>query len=132
MPRNEYFEESSYRSHFSPRPHLAPAIDEDLSRKLLIERVKIEKILLEGVPLDEGHSTVEDVATKVLERARRMSHGYVVAVVYTDLDDEVVLAGRNGRIAIAVDGKKKLHGHEALQLYRRARGDYIIMAGEDF
>jgi len=107
---------------------IATLIDEGLSRKILASRVDLERLLLDGVPAGEGEARVEDVARMVAEKSRSLAHGVVLAVVYTT-GGEVWILGHKGRVAVGVDGPRKLYGHEALNLYRDARGEYVIVLG---
>jgi len=106
---------------------LARLVDEELSRRLLPERVFFEKLVVQGVPAEEGEATVGEVAQRVARLSENLGHGVVVGVVYTSVGDEVWIIGRQGRIAVVVEGRKKLFGHEALNLYGNARGEYVIV-----
>jgi len=133
VPRSLSTGERPGTDHFLTRTgaarHITALVDDELSIRLLGERVRLEKILLEGVPAGEGHGPVEEVARIVAEKSRVLSNGIVVALVYTSTGDEVWIVGRSGRIAVAVNGTKKLHGHEALSLYRDTMGEYIMVMG---
>ncbi len=105
---------------------------DDVKSNILLSNTRIvERILLEGTPVDEGEATLEEVVQSLLEKAKKLAKGTVFAVFYTDSDEEIRLAAKGNWLAVSVESENtRLAGSEAFKLFRNAHGEYQVVLHE--
>ncbi len=107
-------------------------VDDHFSARLLAGGHEVEVWLLEGAPVAEGEGTLAELASLVVEKARSLTRGVVVGVLYTEDGLEARVASpAGGRVlGVAVIGPSSIAGLEALRLYGGVRGEYqVVVAG---
>jgi len=113
------------------RGGLARLVDESWSARLGVDAELVDEALLRGEIVDEGEGRLAELAREVVERARGLGEGMVLAVLYAAGVEARVAAEAGGRrLAIAVAGRKSVYGHEALSAFGDLRGRYQIVLVE--